>query len=62
MGYAMAASGRMQYDYKQTNKQSPIMIKEGRDLIHDVARTEPPERRLQPIEQYCLDRAGRVQT
>jgi len=21
MGYAMAASGRMQYDYKQTNKQ-----------------------------------------
>jgi len=22
MGYAMAASGRMQYDYKQTNKQA----------------------------------------
>jgi hypothetical protein len=32
-GYAMAASGRMQYDYKQTNADSHIFLWDGHPVL-----------------------------
>jgi len=42
-GYAMAASGRMQYDYKQTNKLPPRRSGHQVVCLHESAALHIPE-------------------